>query len=286
MVARIVDTTSTFEAYARKVGLESPIQRELLWSERYERLHQDVFDAFKPRFGSPGGLSVVARELKGVRQRVGDARPVMTEAIEAVDPQLPTVLGLAAEPAPVHVLLVGQFATNAGVGPLGQDMAVFHCLEWFESAEGVPVLVAHEGTHAWHRLAMVADGRLDGLEADPPGDLAWTAFYEGLATRVSRQVVPSRPELDYFWYGHAAPADWLAWCQEHHDELLAHFRASLDIDEAVETFFGGGMVDGYWRVGYYLADALVGSLDASPAELASMGVDEARSAVGAALGAS
>lgn len=285
-MARIVDTTPAFDAYARKVGLESPVQRELLWSERYERHHPEVFDAFKPRFGSPGGLSVVARELKGVRQRVGEGRPVMTQAIEAVDPQVAAVLGLAPEPAPVHVLLVGQFATNAGVGPLGDDVAVFHCLEWFESAEGAPVLVAHEGTHAWHRLAMVADGRLPAVDAEPPGDLAWTAFYEGLATRVSRQIVPSRPELDYFWYGHSAPDDWLTWCQEHHDELLAHFRASLDIEEAVETFFGGGIVDGYWRVGYYLADAIVGGLDASPAELAALGVDEAREAVRSALAAS
>ena len=61
-------------------------------------------------------------------------------------------------------------------------------------------------------------------------------------------------------------------------------RASLDIPEAIETFFGAGLVDGKWRVGHYLADQLVGSLGTSLPELAAMSVDEARAAVRDALG--
>ncbi|MGH9190766.1 MAG: hypothetical protein ACRD0Q_12205 [Acidimicrobiales bacterium] len=278
-MARILDTVPAFEGFARKAGLESPFRRELMIKESYEEQHPDVFAAFNPRFGSPGGRAVIARELTGTRDRVRRAQPLMTEAIENVDPLLPGVLGLADEPSPLHVLMVGQFSTNAAVGRLGDDVAVFHCLEWFESAEGAPVLVAHEGTHAWHQLALGA------AAADlPADDLAWMAFSEGLATRASRAAVPDRPELDYFWYGHDAPEDWLAWCQEHHDELLKHFRASLDIAEATETFFGGGLVDGHWRVGYYLADSLVAGLGVALPELVAMTVDEARSAIRTAVG--
>jgi hypothetical protein len=270
-----------FEAFARKAGLESPLRRELAFKSTYQSANTDVFEAFDETVPtSPGGLQALVKELSSVRTRVRDATPVMTQIVEEVDPRLPEVLGVPPEPAPLHVLMVGAFATNSAVGRLGDDVAVFHCLEWFQSAEGTRVLVAHEGTHAWHQLA------LDRTKQEPPDeDMAWMIFTEGLATQASRAAVPEAEEIDYFWYGHPETQDWLPWCQQHAEELRKHIRASLDIPEALETFFGGGLVDGKWRVGYYVADELVGSLGKSLPELAALSVDEARQAVRDALAA-
>jgi hypothetical protein len=91
--------------------------------------------------------------------------------------------------------------------------------------------------------------------------------------------VPGRPPDDYFWYGHGGFADWLPWCEEHRDQLLDRFKTDLDDPTAVETWFGAGLVEGKWRVGYYLADQLVTRLDRPLPELVAMSVDEAKEAI-------
>ena len=228
--------------------------------------------------GEQGGMAAMVRELSEIRKRVKDAVPIMTDMIEEIDPGLADLLGLAPDPSPVHVLMVGTFTTNSVVGRLGDDVAVFHCLEWFQSPEGTRVLVAHEGSHGWHEIALEQAG-----QTAPDDDMAWMVFSEGLATQISRAAVPDAPEIDYFWYGHPEAQDWLPWCKQHIEELRKHVRASLYIPEALETFFGGGVVDGKWLVGYYLADRVVADLGKSLPELVAMSVDDARAAVREAL---
>jgi hypothetical protein len=266
-----------FEAFARKSGLESPLRREMGWKSTYQAANSDVFEAFDKTVPmSEGGVQALIKELSSVRTRVREATPVMREIVEELDPKLPELLGLPPEPAPLHVLMVGGFATNSAVGRLGDDVAVFHCLEWFQTAEGQRVLTAHETTHAWHELA---------LGTKPPeDDAAWVAFAEGLAIAASREIVPGQPELDYFWYGHGEVENWLGWCEEHRQQLLEHFRASIDAPDTVETYFGGGMIDGQWRVGFYLADQLVRSLNLSIAELATLTVEQGQAAIREELG--
>ncbi|HVL05755.1 MAG TPA: hypothetical protein VM388_07195 [Acidimicrobiales bacterium] len=255
------------------------MRRELLWKDTYQAAHTDVFKGFAAATGSSNdGMAAMVRQLSEVRQRVRDATPTVTGIVDEVDPAVARVMAVDTDPAPLHVLMVGTFATPSTVGMVGDDVTVFHCLEWFQTAEGSRVLVAHEDTHAWHQLALAQKG-----EQPPENDMAWMVFSEGFATRVSRAVVPDAPEVDYFWYGHPESQGWLPWCQEHVDELGKHVRASLDIPEAIETFFGAGLVDGKWRVGYYLADQLVAGLGKSLPELAAMTVEEARTAVRDAL---
>jgi hypothetical protein len=271
-----------FEAFARKAGLESPLRRELLWKDHYRAAHLDAFAGLDEAVpGWTSGLPAMVRELSRVRTRVKEAAPVMRQLIDDIDPRLADLLAVPAEPSPLHVLMVGAFTTNSAVGRVGDDVAVFHCLEWFQSAEGARALVAHEGTHAWHRLALERAGH----EVPPDDDLAWMVFSEGLATQASRAAAPGLPEVDYFWFGHPEVEDWVPWCEEHADELRKHVRAGLDIPEAAETFFGAGLVDGRWRVGYHLADRLVAGLGLPLPELAALAVDDARRLVRGALGA-
>ena len=275
-MTRILDTTPAFEAFARKANLEIPMKRETLWKERYEASHPDVFAAFNAEHDSPEGRTALARELATLRSRVQKSAPVMRANIEEVDPALARVLELPPEPSPLHVLMVGSFSTNAAVGRLGDDVAVFHCLEWFQSPEGAKVLAAHEGTHAWCQLA--------SGEVFPEDDAAALAFAEGVAVAASREVVPGRPAEEYFWYGHGEVEDWLPWCEEHRDELVQTFTVGIDAPETVEAFFGGGFVETKWRVGYYVADVLVAGLDRPLPELARTGVAEGRALIRGALG--
>jgi hypothetical protein len=274
-VARILDTLPSFDEYARRSFVDSPVQRETRWKEVYESAHPEVFEAFYADQGIKEGRSAVVRELTLVRERVREGGPVLHGLIEELEPAVREAMGVAPTPDPLHVLMVGPYSINVLVGRLGDDVALFHCLEWFQSEEGSRVLVAHEDAHAWHQIVHGA--------RPPEDDAAWTAFSEGLATVVSRQVVPDRPEDDYFWFGHEGFEDWLPWCVEHRSELLARFRDELDAEGTAETYFGSGLVEKRWRVGYYLADELVRSMERPLPELVALSADEARAALREAL---
>ncbi|HVM00994.1 MAG TPA: hypothetical protein VM324_17015 [Egibacteraceae bacterium] len=273
-VARILDTTPDFVALARAAFLKDRVTRGVLWEERYRARHPEVFAAYFATYGDPEQVPAVTHKLSDVRRTVEQAAPVMPGLIEEVEPAVRDALGLDDLPEPLHVLMVGTFSTNACVARVDGDVAVLHCLEWFGGRDPARVLVAHEDTHAWHETL---------LGARPPEDLAWTAFAEGLAIRVSREVVPDRPPADYFWYGVGGFEDWLPWCEEHRDFLMTAFRDALDAEGATEAFFGAGFVDEQWRTGFYVADQLVSGLGADTPELVRMGVDEGREAIRAAL---
>lgn len=282
-IARIRNTLPEFQRFAGSALDADPEDREEIWQERYRARHDDVFDVFFAEHGSRSGLPKLMRELRGLRARVQAAGKVMPELIEDVEPRVHELLGAGEEPEPLHVLLVGTMSANAFVAPLGEDLAVFHCLEWFAGQESAQVLVAHEDTHAWHRRV---------VGSPPPDDLAWTAFSEGLAVQVSRQAVPDRPEHEYFWYGVEGFEEWLSWCRENEDMLRSRFCEALQEEaaseeppgEAMEQFFGGAFIEGHWRTGFFLADAMVASLEGDPAELYQLSTDEARSAIREAAG--
>jgi hypothetical protein len=274
-MARIIDTTPAFENFAREAFLDPPLIRGDKWRTLYEGAHPEVFEAFAAAASPPEGTNPLVRELSRIREQASKGAPVMRQVIDEVEPQLAKALGVGTGKSPVHVLMVGRFSTNAAVGRIDGDVALFHCLEWYRSPESSKVMVAHEGTHAWHQVAL-------GLQP-PHDDAAWMAFSEGLAVRVSRAIVPGRPEDEYFWYGHSGFEDWLPWCQAHRDELLERFARSLDDPGTSEAFFGGGLVEGKWRVGYFVADQLVASLGLGFSKMARMSVDEAGSAIRQAL---
>jgi len=274
-VARIIDTVPAFEAYARTAFLESAGLREQQWQERYEGAHAEVFAAFYAKEPDTAGRKALVRELSSLRQRVGEAGTAMTKILEEVDPQVQKALGIRATTSPVHVLLVGPSSTNAVVGRLGDEVALFHCLEWFRTVEGARILAAHEAAHAWHEVRLG--------EEPPTDDPAWMAFSEGMAIHASRAVVPGQSDDDYFWFGYDGFEDWLAWCQERREELVGRFAEALDDPAAVDTFFGAGLVDGHWRVGFFVADELVKGLGLTLPELAAMSVVEGGEAIRGAL---
>lgn len=278
-MARLLDTTPDFVAYAKMAAPEAPWLRENLWEEHYRSVFAEVFEAYAREQGNPDPKHL-ARRLYAVRERVEKAASLWPGILAEAEPRVRDLLDAGEVPAPLHVLMAGTFTTNAFVGRLGSDPAVFWCLEWFSSPDAARVLVAHETTHAFHQELLGA----------PPKDhdLAWTCLYEGLAIQTSRQAFPGRPEADYFWYGLASAGDdWVPWCQEHRSELFDRLRKAMSDEDpdAAGTLFAEGDVEGRWRTGYFLADQLVGGLSRPLADLARLDPDEAREAIRAALSA-
>ena len=269
---RLLDTIPSFLAYAKSAAPEAPWLREDLWEKQYHSAHPEVFKAYAAHQGepAPGHLS---HRLYTVRQRVERAAPLWPSILDEAEPRVRAMLRAEDVLSPLHVLMVGTFTTNAFVGRLGSEPAVFWCLEWFSNPEAARVLVAHETTHAFHQELLGA--------APPDNDLAWTCLFEGLAVQASREAFPGRPEEEYFWYGMGRFEDWLTWCRERRADLLAMFRRALEEEDpgAVETFFEGGEVEGHWRTGFFVADHVVSALRRPLGELARLNPDEARRAI-------
>lgn len=275
-MAQLVDTAPAFDAFAKAAALESPFVREQLWRDRYEAAHADIFAAFYSGDVSPRRPLLQLRELARVREQARDGSAALAPVIDEVDETVRVLLGAPTLPAPTHVLLVGGGTVNASVGRLDGDVAVFHCLEWFRSAEDWRVLAAHETAHAWHEILLGG--------SPPTDDLAWTTFSEGFAVRASVEAVPDRPECDYFWYGHAGFDSWLAWCHEHHEELRAHLRDHLDDRAQANAMFGSERHQGHSRTGYFIAADLVTSTGMPLTELVRLSVPEGSELVRSALG--
>jgi hypothetical protein len=275
MTARIIDTAPAFEAFASRAALESPFVRQQLWRDQYEAAHRDVFAAFYAGDASPRHPLAQVRELARVRQQARDGAAALGTVIEEVNEAVGVLLELPPEPAPTHVLLVGGGSVNASVGRLGGAVAVFHCLEWFRSAEDWRVLAAHETAHAWHEIA---------LGVSPPADdLAWITFSEGLAVRASQEAVPGRPTCDYFWYGHPGFDAWLTWCRDHREQLCDHLRDHVDDVSAASALFGSEQYEGHRRTGYFIAGELLTATGRPLRDLVHLSVTEASDLIRSAL---
>lgn len=272
---RVLDTIPAFETFAKKAFLEPPVVRADLWRRHYEAAHPEVLGALAAESGDVS-VPAVVRHMSHVRKLAQRASEVMPELIGEVEPVVRDVLDAPEDPRPLHVLVVGGFAANALVTQIDDDVAVLHCVEWFSGPEPASVLIAHEDTHAWHRLVT------PWPETD---DLVWRAFTEGLAVHVSRQAVPDCSENEYFWYGVEGFENWLPWCRDNRDLLLERFKDALDDEDALEAFFGAGFVEGHWRVGFFVADELVSQLEMAPRDLVRLKPDDARTAIREALGA-
>lgn len=272
----ILDTIPAFEEFAREAALESPVFREKLWRQRYEEAHAEAFEGYYATQTSRSRPTRMVRELAAVRRRVEGYAPVLRQAIEDVDAVVRDLLDAPTGAAPLHVLMVGNGATNAIVGRLAGRVAVYHCLEWTQPAVAAKVLTAHEVTHAWQQLLLRSDGPGDA-------DLAWLVYCEGLAIQTSRMAVPERPEQEYFWYGLSGFEAWPDWCRSRRAQLRTRLLAGLDGSAEAVQMFTGQVADEPSRTGYFIADDLVGALGRPLAQLARMAPAEARSVVRAGL---
>jgi hypothetical protein len=133
-MAHIIDTAGDFEEYARRAALKGMVDRELLWRQLYEGGRPELFEAFRASPGVGEDRHALVRDLSSLREQARRAAPVVRQMVQEVEPAVAEALGLPPDPAPVHVLLVGNASINAVVGRLDGDVALFHCLTLHFSA--------------------------------------------------------------------------------------------------------------------------------------------------------
>ena len=268
---KIIDTSKTFDAFAASVEMETPLIREMRWRDSYEAEYPDVFAAFYTAQGSRDRPAGMLHNVSRVRMHVQQAATALPAIVEEIDAAVGQALGFEPDEGPVHVLLVGTAGANAVVGRLGDDVAVFHSLEWYQAPEPARVAAAHETAHGWHELHLTGPQPLDNA--------GWPVFEEGLAVHTSRAVVPGRPEEEYFWYGLEGFEGWAQWCVDNRQKLRHRLHHALSDASKLGDMFGSGTVGGHHRTGYHLADALIAEMNRPLPELARLAPEDAAEAI-------
>jgi hypothetical protein len=193
------------------------------WRSRYLGRHRDVFEALD-RDGSWSRAEDLAVLLPGLRDRAAD----LVARAEAVRALLPSGVAAVCEAMawsdiadPIEcVVLVGLDRANGWADELDGRFALFLAVEQLGPPGDDRLLVLHEAAHVVH-------DRRAGIHAWPDHGVANGLFTEGLATQVSAEVDPGRPDEDYLWFGRPGYRSWLDECRHRWPEILDRVRADL-----------------------------------------------------------
>ncbi|MGW4295348.1 hypothetical protein ACWEH1_20155 [Micromonospora chersina] len=194
------------------------------WRSRYLARHPDVFQALD-RDGTWSGAADVADVLLGLRDRASE----LTARAQAVRGLLPSAVTAvcgaldwsdAGDPVEC-VVLVGLHRANGWADELDGRFALFLAVERLGTPGDDRLLVVHEAAHVVH-------DRRAGIRDWPDHGVANGLLTEGLATQVSVEVDPGRPDEDYLWFGDPGRRSWLDECRRRWPEILGRVRADLD----------------------------------------------------------
>jgi hypothetical protein len=175
------DLTRSFEAFWEEAGSASAEQLHQLWTDRYERRHQDLFELYYSdwanRTAVPAALDRFTLDAFRITDRARRLRlllPTIAETTATTLDQPDSHLRF--------VLFVGVYASNAWVTDFrGRPVALF-AVEQFPDAPHDAILIAHESAHQVHQLSRA------GNWPETNNDLR--LFEEGLAVLASEDVLP------------------------------------------------------------------------------------------------
>ncbi|WFF09699.1 hypothetical protein O7622_14595 [Micromonospora sp. WMMD1076] len=221
---RVRDLVPDFLARAEGRRSASPES----WSAHYLAAHPDVVRALR-RDGGWSDAAGVASVLDGLRDRAADLA-ARAETVRALLPggvaAVAGALGWSGDGGPVEcVVLVGLNQANGWAGELNGRYALFLAVEQLGPPEDLDLLVRHEAAHVVHdRGAAIRDW--------PEYGVANALFTEGLATQVTAELDPGRPDEEYLWFGRPGHRQWLDECRRRWPEILRRVRADLDATDA------------------------------------------------------
>lgn len=143
------------------------------------------------------------------------------------------------------IFFVGAFENNAFVAPYGENRLAL-CLP-IENGDS-EILLAHELTHIVHGSTAKLSG---GWERK----IATLIIQEGLATRISKEIVPHQPDAAYIEY----KSGWLQECYAYHNQILQGILPYLDqsSSDVVTKFTIGNGTTNHHREAYYVGWVLV-----------------------------
>jgi len=239
----VESTASTFLAWVRADLGDG--RTEQGWVTRYEQAHPEIFEVYYRGWGDPRRRAAAVRHAGTTANRIARvearARELTVETARRLgDAKLLPDAELSA------VLLVGVGTANGWVATMGDEPTLFLALEMFPDPPFDHVLVLHEAVHLAHQLARPRPW---------PETVATRTFEEGLATVVSRRLLPGHDPVGYLWF-EAGRRSWLASCQRQWHAIRSQLTDALDLGEEHhgDPFFSarpGSSGDLPLRSGYY-----------------------------------
>jgi len=148
----------------------------------------------------------------------------------------------------VLIFFVGTFDGNAFAAPYGEKRIAV-CLP-IEDGEN-EITIVHELIHLVH-------GKITGFSASWERTVASLVFQEGLATQLSKHLVPGYPDEAYV----ASQDGWLQECYRDAKQILQGIKPYLQecSAEIVVQFTMGTGTTGKTREGYFVGWQLIGDM--------------------------
>lgn len=140
----------------------------------------------------------------------------------------------------VVLYFVGAFEENPFVAPYGEERLAL-CL---------PVEAGHSDIYLAHELTHIVHAKTAKLSGEWDRTIGSIVMQEGLATRVSKSVVPGRPDEDYIEY----TPGWLLSAQANKKEIISAIVPYLNdssSDTVMKFTLGDGTTD-HEREAYFV----------------------------------
>lgn len=241
----VIDLVPKFlDFYKKAVGHDSETRFDL-WQKHYG------FAAVPP---GEEGARLARRQLDEAWDKYESVIPFLEQwspDIQAIRRHLSKIKSELACDASVDlamVFFVGAFDGNAFAAPYGNGRSAV-CFP-IENGED-DIVIVHELTHLVH-------GKLIGSELGWSRSVAALVFQEGLATQMSRHLIPGHPDEAYL----KSEGGWLQSCCEDSSNILRGIRPYLAerSAEAMLRFTMGKGTTGRVREGYFAGWRLIGDM--------------------------
>lgn len=230
--------------YNQAAGCDAETRFEL-WKKHYG------FAAVPP--GEEGAL-LAKQQLESAWERYEKVIPLLAQwapdsgKIQQHLSKIKSVLAYSESVDVVLIFFVGAFDGNAFAAPYGENRTAV-CLP-IENGEDQTTLV-HELTHLVH-------GKITGSAMKWERTVASLVFQEGLATQLSRHLVPGYPDAFYV----EAQEGWLQECNQDAEQILQGIKPCLQdrSAERIVQFTMGAGTTGKAREGYFAGWKLIGDM--------------------------
>lgn len=232
------------EFYRKAVGCDGETRFEL-WKKHYG------FAAVPP---GEEGARLAKRQLESAWEKYEKVIPFLeqwTPDPEKIQEYLSGIKSVLEYDESIDVVLlffVGAFDGNAFAAPYGENRIAI-CLP-VESGEN-QITVVHELIHLVH-------GTMTGSSMSWEKTVASLVYMEGLATRLSRHLLPGYPDEAYVEHQEG----WLQACRRDAEQILQGMKPYLHERSAERAFqftMGSGTT-GKMREGYFAGWKLIGDM--------------------------
>lgn len=265
MTLKVTNLAETFLAFWKLAKGKPLPEHALLWKTHYAQVHPDVLDFYRANYGSDAPLETsLARYpdvISNIRAVSAGAETAVTESVKACAAALNV-----ASTSDHHIVMVGQFGSNAWADVFRGVPTCFYALELILNVNTLAIVAAHETAHVLHHSVSYVP--FDGAT------VAEKLMLEGLATQTSAVVLPGLQDAVYLWPGYRLTTDaedvavWLADCEARKPELKTQLLRDLTSSDpaTLARYFNVGSKNRHERtpvragyaIGYWLMQRLCG----------------------------